>query len=271
MLGAAIVLPDHPQIAPESRGNLFDTTEIEEALLLHVQALSDAEREEIAEQDPAVREMIERAARRRRREEHHAPARRERPTDAATRRERRGRRSSVDGVVYRRGGEVVLRPGPDARPARPHARRADRDVERIYVDYDGRVHLGVTVDDDPGQDLMRETGRYLFFKPDEVRGAHERTCDAEQILVAGVGNAWLQRRRLRRRGRAAPARRASCPTGVPCSTSAPAGSTSPTRSCAATTRWCSSTSAARAASPGTLYVMEPDPRTTSRPGSRTAR
>ena len=36
-LGAAIVLPDHPQIAPESRGGLFDSTEIEEALLLHVQ------------------------------------------------------------------------------------------------------------------------------------------------------------------------------------------------------------------------------------------
>ncbi|MDX6532613.1 MAG: hypothetical protein QOF68_357, partial [Gaiellales bacterium] len=31
MLGAAIILPDHPQIAPESRGNLFDNTEIEEA------------------------------------------------------------------------------------------------------------------------------------------------------------------------------------------------------------------------------------------------
>ena len=61
MLGAAIVLPDHPQIAPESRGNLFDNTEIEEALVLHVQALSDEERAEIEHQDPAVREMIERA------------------------------------------------------------------------------------------------------------------------------------------------------------------------------------------------------------------
>ena len=61
MLGAAIVLPDHPQIAPESRGNLFDNTEIEEALVLHVQALSDDERAEIEHQDPAVREMIERA------------------------------------------------------------------------------------------------------------------------------------------------------------------------------------------------------------------
>ena len=62
MLGAAIVLPDHPQIAPESRGNLFDNTEIEEALVLHVQVLSDEERAQIAEQDPAVREMIERAS-----------------------------------------------------------------------------------------------------------------------------------------------------------------------------------------------------------------
>ena len=61
VLGAAIVLPDHPQIAPESRGNLFDNTEIEEALVLHVHALSEREREQAALQDPAVREMLERA------------------------------------------------------------------------------------------------------------------------------------------------------------------------------------------------------------------
>ena len=52
----AIVLPDHSQIAPESRGNLFDNTEIEEALVLHVQALSDVERAALEEQDPAVRD-----------------------------------------------------------------------------------------------------------------------------------------------------------------------------------------------------------------------
>ena len=67
VLGAAIMLPDHPQIAPESKGNLFDSTEIEEALLIHVLALSDEEREAAAAQDPAVRQMLERAARRRRR------------------------------------------------------------------------------------------------------------------------------------------------------------------------------------------------------------
>ena len=56
VLGAAIVLPDHPRIAPESRGSLFDSTEIEEALLLHVQSLSDEERAQIELADPAVRD-----------------------------------------------------------------------------------------------------------------------------------------------------------------------------------------------------------------------
>jgi hypothetical protein len=62
LLGAAIVLPDHPVLAPESRGDLFDGTEIEEALVLHVLALSDDERAEIAAADPAIHELIARAA-----------------------------------------------------------------------------------------------------------------------------------------------------------------------------------------------------------------
>lgn len=62
VLGATIMLPDHPQLAPESRGNLFDGTEIEEALLLHVHTLSDCERAAIEDADPAVRAMVERAA-----------------------------------------------------------------------------------------------------------------------------------------------------------------------------------------------------------------
>ena len=41
-------------------------------------------------------------------------------------------------------------------------------IERIYLDYEDGVHIGVTVDDDPAQSLFRETGRYLFFKADEV-------------------------------------------------------------------------------------------------------
>ena len=41
-------------------------------------------------------------------------------------------------------------------------------MKRILIDYDDRVHICVTVDDDPGQELMRDIGRFLYFKPTEV-------------------------------------------------------------------------------------------------------
>ena len=178
VIGAAIVLPDHPEIAPESRGGLFDSTEIEEALLLHVQALSDSERREIERQDPAVREMIERAAAATPEEIlalHGRVTIRDPRTDEPPEEPpgladpRAGEETAeVAGVTFRRGEGVVIRPGPDADL---HARMLDgrtATIERIFTDYDGRTHLGVTIDDDPGQELMRETGRYLFFFAEEV-------------------------------------------------------------------------------------------------------
>jgi hypothetical protein len=77
-------------------------------------------------------------------------------------------RATVDGVTFERGATLVLRPGTDrdVYDRMLDGRRAT--LERIYVDYDDRVYLGVTVDDDPGQELMRETGRYLFFFANEV-------------------------------------------------------------------------------------------------------
>ncbi|MCW3013653.1 MAG: hypothetical protein JWO02_745 [Solirubrobacterales bacterium] len=200
ILGAAIVLPDHPQIAPESMGSLFDSTEIEEALLLHLLALSDDEVESIADQDPAVREMLRRAiettpaefAKLRGRvtmaepgtdftktgpDPYAVPPMRlidasgaEVPLDVPTiGDELRGERELVvDGVMYRLGDQVRLRPeaGRNAQDHLLDGRTAT--IERIYVDYADAVHLCVTVDDDPGQELMRDIGRYLYFKPFEV-------------------------------------------------------------------------------------------------------
>jgi hypothetical protein len=166
VLGAAIILPDHPRIAAESRVNLFDNTEIEEALTLHVHTLSDAEREAAASQDPAVREMLERAL-------------------AATPEEivslhggmKPGgaddnpgeRRVTAGDVTFERGAKLLLRPGTDRDVYDRMLDGRTATLERIYIDYDDRVHLAVTVDDDPGQDLMREAGRYLFFFPHEVQ------------------------------------------------------------------------------------------------------
>ena len=43
-------------------------------------------------------------------------------------------------------------------------------IETIEQDYEGRVYLAVTVDDDPGKDLgqMRQPGHRFFFLADEV-------------------------------------------------------------------------------------------------------
>ncbi len=75
---------------------------------------------------------------------------------------------TVDGVTFRRGGRLVLRPGTDRDVYDRMLDGREATIERIYLDYDDRVYLGVTVNDDPGQELMRETGRYLFFFVNEV-------------------------------------------------------------------------------------------------------
>lgn len=43
-------------------------------------------------------------------------------------------------------------------------------VESIEQDFDGRIYLAVTVDDDPGRDLgnQRQPGHRFFFQPEEV-------------------------------------------------------------------------------------------------------
>jgi hypothetical protein len=176
VVGAAIVLPDHPEIAPESRGGLFDSTEIEEALLLHVHVMTDQERAEI--EDPAVKEMIARAAAAtpqdiialHGRVTLRDPETNEPPTEPPGLIDPRAGEevADVDGKRFIRGGKVIIRPAPDADL---HARMLDgrtATVERIFTDYDGKVHFGVTIDDDPGQDLMRDTGRYLYFFAQEV-------------------------------------------------------------------------------------------------------
>jgi hypothetical protein len=62
MLAAPIILPDHPQIAPESPGDLFDSTEIDQLLILNVLALTPEEQAEMRASDPRAREILDRCA-----------------------------------------------------------------------------------------------------------------------------------------------------------------------------------------------------------------
>jgi hypothetical protein len=60
MLSSPIILYDYPQISPESRGNYYDATEMDELLALSVLALSDDEKQEVRETDRHAREILDR-------------------------------------------------------------------------------------------------------------------------------------------------------------------------------------------------------------------
>jgi hypothetical protein len=60
MLASPIILYDYPQIAPESAGELFDGTEIDEILALRILTLTDEEKQEMRSGDDRARQILER-------------------------------------------------------------------------------------------------------------------------------------------------------------------------------------------------------------------
>jgi len=60
MLSSPIILYDYPQIAPESPGDLFDGTEIDEILALRIMTLTDDEKREMRHSDERARKILER-------------------------------------------------------------------------------------------------------------------------------------------------------------------------------------------------------------------
>ncbi|MEY9949109.1 hypothetical protein [Kitasatospora sp. GAS1066B] len=186
LLSSPIILEDHPQVAPESPGVLYDATEIDEILALRTAALTDREKREargtderagavidLADSLPA--EVLERL---------HGAVRALRevtaPTEPAADQpwwdpgndpqvDPERDRVLVDGRSVGAGSRVLLKPG---------RRRTDAQdlflagqsalVEAVLHDVDGSVHLAVTIEADPGADLWRAQGRFRYFQPDEV-------------------------------------------------------------------------------------------------------
>jgi hypothetical protein len=60
VLASPLMLEDHPRIAPESPGDLFDGGEVDELLVLNILALTDAEKAEMRASDPRAREILDR-------------------------------------------------------------------------------------------------------------------------------------------------------------------------------------------------------------------
>jgi hydrogenase maturation protease len=60
VLSSPIILYDYPQVAPESAGDLYDGTEIDEILALRILTLTDEEKREMRGADARAREILER-------------------------------------------------------------------------------------------------------------------------------------------------------------------------------------------------------------------
>ena len=198
MLASPIILYDHPELAPESPGELYDGTEIDEILTLRTLALSDEEKLEARATDPRAAALIDRV------EAMDAPTmERLHGTIRALRSGACGAGRSgasgagrpadynpavpwwdpeadasvspdtdsvlISGQVVARGSLVRLRPG---------ARRADAqdmflagriaEVQAVLLDIEDRPYLAVALTDHPDPDLSIAHGRFLYFMPDEV-------------------------------------------------------------------------------------------------------
>jgi hydrogenase maturation protease len=60
MLSSPIIVYDYPRIAPESAGDLFDATEIDEILSLRIMTLTDEEKAELRRSDDRARRLLDR-------------------------------------------------------------------------------------------------------------------------------------------------------------------------------------------------------------------
>ncbi|MEU6577612.1 hypothetical protein [Streptomyces sp. NPDC046805] len=193
LLSAPIILPDHPQVAPESPGDLHDAAEIDEILTLRTMLLTDEEKREARATDPRAAAILDRVdtmpqevfARLHGAVRSLAPVTPAGPAatpvpDFADRPAwwQEGADDGlspttdtvlVDGVPVGKGSPVRLRPrgrGADAQDMFLAGRTAH--VGAVFHDVDGSVHLAVTLDDDPAAELHIWYGRFHYFRPDEL-------------------------------------------------------------------------------------------------------
>jgi hypothetical protein len=176
VLSSPIILYDFPAVAPQSEGDTFDATEVDELMMLSVLSLSDEERDEARATDPRARAIVERAERMGPQELGrlhgtllYGSGETPRQPDPFAQLDVPGMDCVfVDGTKIAKGSSVRLHP----------KRRADvwdifldgqaATVRAIHQDVENQMYVAVTVDGDPASDLHDWYGRSFFFYPDEV-------------------------------------------------------------------------------------------------------
>lgn len=101
------------------------------------------------------------------------------------------------GVQVKAGDHVRLRPRPGGDVMDIALAGQTATIEAIEQDYEGKCHICVVLDDDPGRDLgiLRQPGHRFFFDSTEVEPVPDvepRPKTAKPtILVAGIGNIFF--------------------------------------------------------------------------------
>jgi hypothetical protein len=181
VLSSPIILYDHPSVAPESQGDMFDATEIDEILALRVLTLTDDEKREARATDPRSAAIVDRCDQMSPDafESLHGTFRSLRQPSADQ--VRPWWEPAVDAQFDPWTDTVMIGAvavGKDSRVTLRPSRRADAQdlfvagrpatVAGVFHDVDDDVHVAVILDDDPAADLHQWHGRYLYFHPDEV-------------------------------------------------------------------------------------------------------
>jgi len=153
MLSSPIIIEDYPKIAPQSPGDLFDSSEIDEILTLRIMTLTDEEKRLASGVDDRVRDMLVR-------------------TQSLARDQLMGLHGTLRkvGLGMKAGDRVRLRPMGRADVMDIALDGKAATIVSIEQDFENRVYVAVTVDDDPGRDLglQGQPGHRFFFGIEEV-------------------------------------------------------------------------------------------------------
>jgi hydrogenase maturation protease len=113
----------------------------------------------------------------------------------------------IGGAEVKPGSRVRLRPKPRGDIMDIALSGKTAVIEAVEQDYEGKIHVCVVIDDDPGRDLglMRQPGHRFFFDAEEVEPVGDDACGevsaiassslsakgVPRILIAGLGNIFL--------------------------------------------------------------------------------
>jgi hypothetical protein len=191
VLGSPIILYDYPEIAEQSAGSLFDSTEIDEILTLRVMTMTDGEKAEARATDPRAAEIIDRCDQMSPEtlqdlhgvlRDPHASAPAAGPESqtfdtgdvpwwdpAADESVSPDEDSVLIGSVSVSKGSLV-RVHPSRRADAQDLFFADQvaRVTAVLSDVDGGTHVALVLVDDPAADMHEWYGRYFYFAPEEL-------------------------------------------------------------------------------------------------------